>query len=127
MGSAGCRWDDALRVAYFARFRYHKQIVSGVQPFEFVRASSVHYLTFNTKGFTRLAALAETLGVDVWRSGLRHGRALKDAWDFALPHVLTRVAHWPWKQARACACALPSLPMDPVKPTQRCAACHQRA
>lgn len=98
--AAGCRWDDALRAAHFAKFRCEKQIRGGVQPFEFVRASSVHYLTFNTKALSRLAVLCNTLGVDLWHAGLRHGSALKDAWDFALPHVMTRVAHWPWKQVR---------------------------
>ena len=36
-------------MAWYARFRTEKQVVSGVQPYEFVRASSVHYLTFNTQ------------------------------------------------------------------------------
>ena len=94
----GCRYDDALQVAHYSRYRTEKQIADGVQPYEFIRASSVHYLTFNTKALTDLAAVARTLGVDIFRRGLRHGYSLKDAWDFALPHVATRVAFWPWKQ-----------------------------
>jgi hypothetical protein len=85
-------------VAYYAKYRYQKQIISGIQPYEFVRASSVHYLTFNTAALSRLAVLASTLGVDCWRNGLRHGFSLKDAYDFAIPHVMTRAAYWPYKQ-----------------------------
>jgi hypothetical protein len=44
-----CRHDEALKVAYYARYRTEKQVRSGIQPYEFVRASSVHYLTFNTQ------------------------------------------------------------------------------
>ena len=96
--SRRCRYDTALQVAYWARYRYQKQIVDGTQPYEFIRASSVHYLTFNTAALSQLAQLCGTMGVDVWRNGLRHGSSLKDAWDFAVPHVVTRVAYWPWKQ-----------------------------
>jgi hypothetical protein len=88
-------------VAFYAQYRYAKQIVNGVQPYEFVRASSVHYLTFNTMALANLATLAKTMGVDCWHFGLRHGFSLKDAFDFAVPHALTRVAYWPWKQVNA--------------------------
>jgi hypothetical protein len=56
-------------------------------------------MTFNTKALSQLAVLTATMGVDMWRYGLRHGFSLKDAWDFALPHVMTRVHYWPWKQS----------------------------
>jgi hypothetical protein len=85
-------------VAYYAKYRFQKQIIRGVQPYEFVRASSVHYLTFNTAALTKLSVLTSTMGVDTWRNGLRHGFSLKDAYDYAIPHVLTRAAYWPYKQ-----------------------------
>ena len=87
-------------MAYWTRYRFEKQIINGIQPYEFIRASSVHYLTFNTKALTNLATVAATMGVDLWRRGLRHGYSLKDAWDFAVPHVVSRVHFWPWNQAR---------------------------
>jgi hypothetical protein len=85
-------------VAHYSQYRYSKQIVHGEQPYEFVRASSVHYLTFNTMALTNLATICKTLGIDTWHTGLRHGYSLKDAFDFAVPHALTRAAYWPWKQ-----------------------------
>lgn len=90
-----------MQVAWYARFRTGRQIVDALQPYEFVRPVSVHYMTFNSKALTRLAVLARTMGVDLWRDGLRHGSSLKDTFDFSLPHIATRAHFWPWKQVRS--------------------------
>ncbi|MFF7211408.1 alginate lyase family protein [Streptomyces sp. NPDC008238] len=66
----------------------------GAQPQELARTRSWHYSTFNLVAFTRLAAVGEHVGVDLWQRTGPGGASLRQAVGFLLP-AATGVEPWP--------------------------------
>jgi hypothetical protein len=51
----------------------------------------------NLDGFSRLAAMGEKLGVDLWRYESQDGRSIKKALDFLAPYA-NPDRKWPYQQ-----------------------------
>ncbi|MFE0628357.1 alginate lyase family protein [Streptomyces sp. NPDC058864] len=66
----------------------------GSQPQELARTRSWHYSTFNLVAFTRLAAVGDHVGVDLWHHTDTDGASLRRAVDFLLP-AATGAGPWP--------------------------------
>jgi hypothetical protein len=58
---------------------------NGSQPLELVRTRSWHYSTFDLVAYTRLAAIGQHVGVDLWRYEGPQGQSIDDAVDFIIP------------------------------------------
>ncbi|MFE7074838.1 alginate lyase family protein [Streptomyces sp. NPDC057620] len=66
----------------------------GSQPQELARTRSWHYSTFDLVAYTRLAAIGQHLGVDLWRHRGSDGQSLFQAVRYLLPAATGRAA-WP--------------------------------
>ncbi|MFD6290458.1 alginate lyase family protein [Streptomyces sp. NPDC060205] len=66
----------------------------GSQPQELTRTRSWHYSTFDLVAYTRLAAIGQHLGVDLWRHRGPEGQNLFQAVRYLLPAATGRAA-WP--------------------------------
>ncbi|MFF2851235.1 alginate lyase family protein [Streptomyces sp. NPDC058001] len=66
----------------------------GSQPQELARTRSWHYSTFDLVAYTRLAAVGEHVGVDLWSYRGPRGQSLFKAVDHLLP-AATGAAPWP--------------------------------
>ncbi|MGW3626032.1 alginate lyase family protein [Streptomyces sp. NPDC000880] len=66
----------------------------GSQPQELARTRSWHYSTFDLVAYTRLAAIGEHVGVDLWAYRGLQGQSLFKAVDYLLP-AATGAAAWP--------------------------------
>lgn len=66
----------------------------GSQPQEVVRTRSWHYSTFDLVAHTRLAAIGEHVGVNLWKYRGPEGQSLFQAVDYLLP-AATGAADWP--------------------------------
>ncbi|MCT9934075.1 alginate lyase family protein [Planotetraspora sp. A-T 1434] len=65
----------------------------GTQPTEITRTRSWHYSTFNLVALTRLAAIGQHVGVDLWNYTTPQGGGLFKAVDYLLP-AATGAAPW---------------------------------
>ncbi len=66
----------------------------GSQPLELARTRSWHYSTFDLVAYTRLAAIGENVGVDLWAHRGPQGQSLFAAVRYLLPAATGREA-WP--------------------------------
>ncbi|MFE1928156.1 alginate lyase family protein [Streptomyces asoensis] len=66
----------------------------GSQPQELARTRSWHYSTFDLVAYTRLAAIGDHVGADLWRYRGPDGQSLFKAVDYLLP-AATGEAAWP--------------------------------
>ncbi|WP_374403402.1 alginate lyase family protein [Streptomyces sp. 35G-GA-8] len=66
----------------------------GSQPQELTRTRSWHYSTFDLVAYTRLAAIGEQVGVNLWAYEGPQGQSLFKAVDYLLP-AATGAAPWP--------------------------------
>ncbi|ADI05452.1 hypothetical protein SBI_02331 [Streptomyces bingchenggensis BCW-1] len=91
--------DLARQVVREARTkRVDAQIAAdGTQPGELSRTRSFHYSTFNLVAFTRLAAVGEHVGVDLWHYTGPDGANLFKAVDVLLP-AATGAKPWPYPE-----------------------------
>ncbi|TMU89902.1 alginate lyase family protein [Streptomyces sp. DASNCL29] len=91
--------DRARQVLRDARTkRIDTQIAAdGTQPQELERTRSFHYSTFNLVAYTRMAAIGEHLGVDLWHYTGPGGGNLFKAVDVLLP-AATGAASWPYPE-----------------------------
>ncbi|GGO82207.1 alginate lyase [Wenjunlia tyrosinilytica] len=96
LAAAVGRRDLARSVVTRARAkRVDAQIAAdGSQPGELARTRSWHYSTFNLVAFTRLAAVGDRVGVDLWHHTGPNGAGLFKAVDFLLPSA-TGEQPWP--------------------------------
>ncbi|GAB3881790.1 alginate lyase family protein [Kibdelosporangium lantanae] len=79
--------------------RLDKQIAAdGSQPQEATRTRSYHYHTFNLVAMTRLAAVGNHVGVDLWKYKTPKGGTLFKAVDFLLPTATGGLSHWPYEE-----------------------------
>ncbi|MFF2066040.1 alginate lyase family protein [Streptomyces sp. NPDC058200] len=88
--------DLARTVVRAARTkRIDAQIAAdGSQPQELARTRSWHYSTFDLVAYTRLAAIGEQVGVDLWAHRGPQGQSLFKAVGYLLP-AATGAAPWP--------------------------------
>ncbi|MEU9184160.1 alginate lyase family protein [Streptomyces sp. NPDC048484] len=66
----------------------------GSQPQELARTRSWHYSTFDLVAYTRLAAIGEHVGVNLWKYRGPDGQSLFKAVDYLLP-AATAAGAWP--------------------------------
>ncbi|MFD7091077.1 alginate lyase family protein [Streptomyces sp. NPDC059896] len=69
----------------------------GSQPQELTRTRSWHYSTFDLVAYTRLAAIGEKVGVDLWAYEGPQGQSLHKAVEYLLP-AATGAAPWPYPE-----------------------------
>ncbi|MCM3805362.1 alginate lyase family protein [Streptomyces sp. DR7-3] len=91
--------DLARQVLRDARAkRIDTQIAAdGTQPQELARTRSFHYSTFNLVAYTRMAAIGEHIGVDLWHYTGPGGANLFRAVDVLLP-AATGAEPWPYPE-----------------------------
>ncbi|MFG2582939.1 alginate lyase family protein [Streptomyces malaysiensis] len=91
--------DLARQVLRDARAkRIDTQIAAdGTQPQELARTRSFHYSTFNLVAYTRMAAIGEHIGVDLWHYTGPGGANLFKAVDVLLP-AATGAEPWPYPE-----------------------------
>ncbi|MGP3982955.1 alginate lyase family protein [Streptomyces sp. KR80] len=96
LAAAVGREDLARSTVVDARTRLvNAQIArDGRQPGELSRTRSWHYSTFNLVAFTRLAAIGERVGVDLWRYTGPGGGSILGAVRYLLP-AATGAQPWP--------------------------------
>jgi hypothetical protein len=70
---------------------------SGSQPQELARTRSWHYSNFNLVAYTRLAAMGQRVGVDVWGYKGPAGQSLDKAIEFVIP-AATGVKTWAYPE-----------------------------
>ncbi|KAJ7350592.1 alginate lyase-domain-containing protein, partial [Mycena albidolilacea] len=58
---------------------------NGSQPQELTRTRSFHYSTFDLVAYTRMAAIAKKVGVDLWGYEGAQGQSINQAIDFIIP------------------------------------------
>ncbi|KAJ7350590.1 alginate lyase-domain-containing protein [Mycena albidolilacea] len=66
---------------------------NGSQPQELARTRSFHYSTFDLVAYTRMAAIAKKVGVDLWGYEGAQGQSINQAIDFIIP-AATGVKKW---------------------------------
>lgn len=77
------------REVFGIRERIDREISSdGAQTFELERTRSWHYSAFNLVALTRLAAIGNKVGIDLWEYRGEQGQSLHDAVDFLLPSAM---------------------------------------
>ncbi|MFD7874859.1 alginate lyase family protein [Streptomyces sp. NPDC059766] len=87
---------DTVREA--AARRIDPQVAAdGSQPLELARTRSWHYSTFDLVAYTRLAAIGEHVGVDLWAHQGPDGQSLFKAVRYLLPAATGRTA-WPYPE-----------------------------
>jgi PelA/Pel-15E family pectate lyase len=69
----------------------------GKQPLELARTRSLHYSVENLDGFTRLAEMARTMGVDLWNWSAATSGGIRKAIAFVRPYADPTVK-WPYPQ-----------------------------
>lgn len=69
----------------------------GRQPLETARTRSLHYSVENLDAMTRLADMAQSLGVDLWNWEARNGASIRKAIAFVAPFAAAR-EQWPFQQ-----------------------------
>jgi hypothetical protein len=81
-----------------ARVRIAEQIEpDGRQSLELGRTKSWDYSLFDLSAWFRLAALAQSAGVDLWQYRTADGRTLRGALDYLIPFGLGQQS-WPYEQ-----------------------------
>ncbi|KAJ6491800.1 alginate lyase-domain-containing protein [Mycena vitilis] len=70
---------------------------NGSQPQELTRTRSFHYSTFDLVAYTRLAAIAKKVGVDLWGYTGPQGQSINKAVNFIIP-AATGAAKWPYPE-----------------------------
>ncbi|WP_327298713.1 MULTISPECIES: alginate lyase family protein [unclassified Streptomyces] len=80
----------------------HKRIdaqiaADGTQPQELARTRSWHYSTFDLVAYTRLAAIGQHVGADLWHYRGPQGQTLFKAVDLLLP-AATGASGWPYPE-----------------------------
>jgi hypothetical protein len=70
---------------------------AGEQPTEMERTRSLHYSAFNVEALSRVAEIAQTLGVDLWRYQAPEGGSLQKAIDH-LTKFMGDPSKWPGQQ-----------------------------
>ena len=109
-------WYDA-QVAAFALFTGQDQVAreviegsrniriarqiepDGRQPAELARTKPFGYSNFNVQALFTLAALGQTVNVDLWRYETADGRSLRKALDFLAEYAAPEKA-WPYKDLK---------------------------
>lgn len=87
-----CEEAKSKRIAY--------QITpEGKQPEELVRTLSFHYSTFNLFALTRLATLANHVGIDLWNYKTDDNRSIRTALDHLIPYAM-KEKKWEWTQIK---------------------------
>jgi hypothetical protein len=71
----------------------------GSQPHELARTVSWNYSVMNLQGFFQLAALGESVGVDLWNYTTPDGKSIKSAFTWLLPFAEQKKA-WTYKQIK---------------------------
>ncbi|KAJ7876148.1 alginate lyase-domain-containing protein [Mycena olivaceomarginata] len=66
---------------------------NGSQPQELVRTRSFHYSTFDLVAYTRMAAIAKKVGIDLWGYEGAQGQSINQAIDFIIP-AATGAEEW---------------------------------
>lgn len=86
-------------VSDFAKQRMFPQIESdGAQPLELRRTASFHYSNYNLTMMCDFAAIASTMGVDLFHVKSDDGRSLDVALDYLAPYVGQPLQAWKHKQ-----------------------------
>jgi hypothetical protein len=76
-------------VAKFAATRITKQIApEGRQPHELTRAQPWHYSIFNLEALFDAAALADKVGIDLWKYETSDKRGIRKALDWLIPFAM---------------------------------------
>ncbi|KAK7061437.1 alginate-lyase domain-containing protein [Favolaschia claudopus] len=68
---------------------------NGSQQLELTRTRSFHYSTFDLVAYTRMAAIAQKVGVDLWAYQGSQGQSIHQAVNFILP-AATGAQDWPY-------------------------------
>ncbi|KAJ7104542.1 alginate lyase-domain-containing protein [Mycena crocata] len=71
---------------------------NGSQPQELVRTRSWHYSTFDLIAYTRIAAIAKKVGVDLWRYEGPEGQSIQQAVNFILPAATGGGSEWAYPE-----------------------------
>lgn len=89
--------DVPRRIFEDTKVRISKQIVAGGRmPLEETRTRSLHYYTFNTRAFLRVARLAEHVGVDLYNYEDGDGEGIGDTLLFLATYA-GRESEWPYQ------------------------------
>ena len=88
----------------------------GSQPHELARTLSWGYVNMNAYGFTILARLGESAGVDLWHYRTKDGRGVREALEWIVPYAAGE-KEWTYKQIkpRAYDLTIPLLEVAAVK------------
>jgi rhamnogalacturonyl hydrolase YesR len=70
----------------------------GRQPLELKRTLAFHYSVYNLQFFLDMAAMGETLGIDLLHAASTDGRSILRAAGFLMPYLCKTAAEWPYRQ-----------------------------
>lgn len=83
-------------------------LYNGLQPFEITRTLSLSYSVFNLEGWSKLAAYARKLGMELWQLPNEEQATLEQAFHLLLP-CLTGKAQWDFLQIKPVPLSPPRL------------------
>lgn len=92
--------ETALRVIdEYPEMRLYAQIEpDGKQPQELRRTLAFHYSEYNIRHMVDMAAIAKSLGIELYKSESGDGRSLYKAVDFLIPYLGKDLSEWPYQQ-----------------------------
>ncbi len=92
--------EIALKViAEYPEARLYKQIEpDGKQPQELRRTLAFHYSEYNIRHMVDMAAIAKSLGIELYKAESEDGRSLYKAVDFLVPYLGKDLSEWPYQQ-----------------------------
>lgn len=109
--------DLARKQFEVTRARIASQIEpDGSQPHELARTLSWGYVNMNALGFTTLARLGDSVGVDLWNFNTQDGRGIRKAVEWIVPYAAGE-KEWTFKQIkpRAFDITIPLLEIGALK------------